>query len=60
MDIERQVEIIEKQLSAFHSLEEKLMYMVGFFVPDPKFSKEACDLVMGRLWPEGEGNETAY
>ena len=49
MGIERQVEIMEAQLSNFDSLIEKMQYMSEFFDPDPEFTKEARNIVRGNI-----------
>ena len=49
MDINRQVEIMDTQLSMFPTLLEKLQYLTMFFDPDPEFSKEARDIVRAML-----------
>ncbi len=46
---ERQVEIMEAQLSCFENLMEKMTYMSEFFDLDPDFSKEARDIVRGNI-----------
>ena len=47
--VERQVEIMEKQLSNFDSLMEKMQYMSGIFDPDPDFTREALDIVRSNI-----------
>ena len=47
--IDRQVEIMEAQLSMFPNLMEKMQYMSMFFDKDPDFSKEARDIVRGNI-----------
>ena len=49
MTLEKQVEIIEAQLSNFDSLMEKMQYMAMMFDPDPQFTKEARDIVRGNI-----------
>ena len=49
MNIEKQVEIMEAQLSNFDSLMEKMQYMSEFFDKDPEFTKEARDIVRGNI-----------
>lgn len=49
MSIERQVEIMEKQLESFDTLLEKMQYMSNYFDPDPEFTKEARDIVRGNI-----------
>ena len=49
MDIDRQVEIMEGQLSCFDGLMEKLQYLTEFFGKDPEFSKEAQDIVRSNI-----------
>ena len=46
---ERQVEIMETQLSNFEGLIEKLTYLHNFFDPDPEFSQHARDIVRSNL-----------
>jgi hypothetical protein len=47
--LERQVEIMESQLSAFDSLLQKMQYMSMFFDSDPSFTQEAKNIVRGNL-----------
>jgi hypothetical protein len=49
MPVERQVEIMEAQLSNFNSLMEKMQYMSEFFDKDPEFTREARDIVRGNI-----------
>lgn len=49
MTKEKQIEIMEKQLSCFNGLMEKLQYMSGFFDPDPMFTQEARDIVRSNI-----------
>jgi len=49
MNINRQVEIMEAQLSSFDSLMEKMQYMSEFFDPDPEFTEEARNIVRGNI-----------
>ncbi len=49
MNVERQVEIMEAQLSSFDGLMEKMQYMSMAFDPDPEFTKEARDIVRGNI-----------
>tara|TARA_R110000851_G_scaffold7493_3_gene29105 strand:+ start:555 stop:734 length:180 start_codon:yes stop_codon:yes gene_type:complete len=49
IDKEKQIEIMETQLSNFNSLLEKMQYMSMFFDPDPEFTKEARDIVRGNI-----------
>jgi hypothetical protein len=49
LSIERQVEIMESQLSNFDSLMQKLQYMSEFFDPDPEFSQDARNIVRGNI-----------
>ena len=46
---ERQIEIMEAQLSNFDNLMEKMQYMSEFFDKDPDFSKEARDIVRSNI-----------
>lgn len=52
MDIEKQVKIMETQLSAFDNLAEKMQYMNFAFDQDPEFTQEARDIVRGNLCKE--------
>lgn len=49
MDIERQVEIMEAQLSNFDGLMEKMQAMNMLFDPDPEFTQKARDIVRGNV-----------
>lgn len=50
LSVERQVEIIETQMnSAGLLLFEKLAYLNSFIKPDPMFSQEAINIVMGNI-----------
>lgn len=49
MKIERQVQIMEAQLSCFDTLIDKMNYLVNFFGKDPEFSKEAMDIVRSNI-----------
>ena len=49
MKIETQIEIMEKQLSSFPDLMEKMQYMSEFFDKDPEFTQEARDIVRGNI-----------
>ena len=49
MNIEKQVQIMEAQLSNFSDLMEKMQYMSMAFDPDPEFTKEARDIVRGNI-----------
>ena len=49
MNIERQVEIMESQLSNFDNLMEKMQYLTDFFGNDPEFTKEAPDIVRSNI-----------
>ena len=49
MTKERQIEMMEKQLSFFPTLLEKMQYMANFFDPDPQFTKEARDIVRSNI-----------
>ena len=48
MTKERQIEIMETQLSNFDGLLEKMQYMT-FFDADPEFTKEARDIVRSNI-----------
>ena len=43
------VRIMETQLSNFPTLMEKLQYMSFAFDPDPRFTKEAMDIVRSNI-----------
>ena len=49
MSIDEQVRIMEKQLSFFESLIDKMQYMNQFFDPDPEFTQEARDQVRSNI-----------
>ena len=49
MNIEKQIEIMEAQLSNFDGLMEKMQYMSMMFDPDPEFTKEARDIVRSNI-----------
>ena len=49
MTIERQIEIMEKQLANFNGLMEKMQYMSMAFDPDPEFTQEARDIVRSNI-----------
>ncbi len=49
MSLDEQVSIIEKQLSNFDSLMDKMQYMSEFSDSDPEFTKEARDIVRGNI-----------
>ena len=52
MNIKEQVRIMETQINspeANFTLMEKMQYLSLFFEPDPAFSKEARDIVIGNL-----------
>ncbi len=49
MDIDRQVEVMDTQLSNFNTLLEKLQYLTMFFDPDPEFTRQARDMVRAGL-----------
>ena len=52
LTIEEQVEIMEKQLSNFDTLWEKLQWLSMGFDPDPNYSQEARNIVRGNLCRE--------
>lgn len=52
LTLERQVEIMEAQLSNFETLLEKMQYMSMFFDPDPEFTRQARDIVRGNIAKE--------
>jgi hypothetical protein len=47
--INKQVEIIEKQLSNFDTLIDKLKYLTDFFGNDPEYSQESLNIVRSNL-----------
>jgi hypothetical protein len=47
--LERQVEIMETHLHCFENTMEKMQYMSEFFAPDPDFTQEARNIVMGNI-----------
>jgi hypothetical protein len=47
--LEKQIEIMEKQLSNFESLLEKMQYMSIAFDSDENFTKEARDIVRSNI-----------
>ena len=49
MTQERQIEIMEKQLSNFDTLWDKMAYMANFFDPDPEFTEEARNIVRSNI-----------
>lgn len=49
MNTEQQIEIMEKQLSNFDGLMDKMQYMSMAFDPDPEFTKEARDIVRSNI-----------
>ncbi len=52
LTIEEQVDIMEKQISNFDTLFEKVQWLTIGFDPDPNYSKEARDIVRGNLCRE--------
>jgi len=52
MEKKDQVEIMEKQLSNFETLLEKMQYMNFAFDSDPEYSKEARDIVRSNICKE--------
>lgn len=49
MDIERQVEIMEAQISNFETVIDKMSYLNLYFKPDPEFTEEARKKVISNL-----------
>ena len=49
MSIEKQIKIMETQLSNFNNLMEKMQYMSQFFDPDPAFTQEARNIVRSNI-----------
>ena len=49
MNTEKQVSIMEAQLSNFDNLMEKMYYMSNFFDSDPEFTEEARNIVRGNI-----------
>ena len=52
MNQNKQIEIMEAQLSRFESLFEKMTYMSMFFDPDPMFTQRARDIVRSNISKE--------
>ena len=57
MEVSRQVEIMEKQLSNFDTLLEKIHYMNFAFDPDPEYTQEARDIVRSNICKELKEDE---
>ena len=49
MELETQLRIMRKQLSAFDTVMEKIFYLSTFFDPDPEYSREARDIIRGEI-----------
>lgn len=49
MDLEKQILIMETQLSNFDDLLEKMQYMSFAFDTDPDFTQEARDIVRSNI-----------
>jgi hypothetical protein len=49
MNKEKQIKIMETQLSNFPDLMEKMKYMSMMFDRDPDFTQEARDIVRGNI-----------
>lgn len=56
MDLNRQIEIIEKQIECFDGFYQKMDYVKTFFGPDPEFTQEAIDMVVAKLCLREEEN----
>ena len=54
MNLNRQVEIITKQIECFDNLYQKMDYIRTFFGPDPEFTQEAMDMVIAKLYMENK------
>ena len=52
MNKETQIDIMEKQLSVFDNLMDKMAYLSTYFKPDPEFTQEARDEVMHNIMKE--------
>ena len=52
MNIEKQIKIMETQLSNFDSLMDKMKYMSEMFDPDPEFTQEARNIVRSNICRE--------
>jgi len=60
MDIDRQIEIIEAQIHsefAQFTLFEKMAYLKKYFGPDPEFSQEAVNIVIGNICKNMKGKQ---
>jgi len=53
MNLNRQVQIIEKQIECFDALEQKMDYILHFFGPDPEFTQDAINIVTSNLINKG-------
>jgi predicted sugar kinase len=49
MELHKQVEIMEKQLSNFDSLIDKMQYLNDFFKKDPEFTQDAINIVVSNM-----------
>ena len=49
MNHNKQVEIIEKQISNFETVLDKMQYISMAFKPDPSFSQDAIDEVISNI-----------
>lgn len=59
MTVDEQVEVIEKQISNFDTILEKVRWITIGFDPDPAFSREATDIVRGKLSQQLKEQEMA-
>ena len=48
MDVDRQVEVMEKQMERL-SLSQKMHYLNNFFKTDPKFTQDARNIVVSNI-----------
>jgi len=49
MTEERQIEIMESQLSLFDNLGDKMQYLNDMFKPDPDYSQSAINIVTSNI-----------
>lgn len=49
MELNRQVEIIEKQIECFDNVYQKMDYLKAFFGPDPEFTQEAINIAIANF-----------
>lgn len=49
MTLDRQIEIMEKQLSNLDSLMDKMQYVTNFFNKDDQFTNQAVNIVVSNI-----------